>query len=226
MEQMSHHREGIQNELDKAYDEGHRDNEVFDEAQVKSEGETHISDEDIESQLSVEEKEISPELAETIARLKGAGYLDTSFEGKEFHRLEMRPLSKEEAIVEYKNSGGKTMVESRLEAFKPYAVPKTENLEVMMMNFKGGRGSESFIKEMNRLSVRPLTYEELIQYGIAHPSHQEQEVLVGLGSVHFGFSGDESAPMLCVSGDVRRLAAGVNADDWSGFSSLFPVVRK
>lgn len=172
------------------------------------------------------EKEVSPELAETIARLRDAGYLDTSFEGKDFHRLEIRALSKEEAMAEYKNSGGETRVDSKLEAFMPYAVPKTENLEVMMMNFKGGRGSESFIKEMNRCGVRPLTYEELIQYGIAHPSHQEQETLVGLGSIHFGFSSYEGAPMLCVSGDVRRLAAGVNADDWSGFSSRFPVVRK
>lgn len=32
---MPHHREGIQNELDKAYDEGHRDNKVIDEAVSK-----------------------------------------------------------------------------------------------------------------------------------------------------------------------------------------------
>ena len=35
MEQMPHHREGIQEQLDKAYDEGHRDNEAMKEAKAK-----------------------------------------------------------------------------------------------------------------------------------------------------------------------------------------------
>lgn len=56
MEQMHHRREGIQNDLDKAYDEGHRDNEVFDEVRGHTEGETHIPDAGLQSQLSKEGK--------------------------------------------------------------------------------------------------------------------------------------------------------------------------
>lgn len=59
MEQMPHHREGIQNELDKAYDEAHQDNawRAYDKAIVSAERKTHISDEEMQSKLSTEEKQ-------------------------------------------------------------------------------------------------------------------------------------------------------------------------
>lgn len=227
-----HHREGIQNELDKAYDEGHRDNEAIDEASVKDEGATHISDEEMQSQFSAREKvmvageenEISPELAKAIARLKEAGYLDTSFEGKESHRLEMRALSKEEAIEEYKNSGDKTWVWNELEKNMPYTTPKTETLDVMIMNFGENISYDDALAEMNKLDVRPLNYEELIQYGIVNPEHQKQKVLFGLSTKHT-LGGGSCAPSLAFDAGARRLGAG----DWGygvGVRSSFPVVRK
>ena len=52
MESMPQHRKGIQNDLDKAYDEAHRDNE----AMVSAEEGTHVSDEYMRATLSAEEK--------------------------------------------------------------------------------------------------------------------------------------------------------------------------
>lgn len=226
---MPHHREGIQNDLDKAYDEGHRDNKAFDESQMKSEGETHISDKEMQGKLSADEKAmvvekedgiISPELAETLARLKDKGYLDISFEGKEVHELSVRPLSKEEALAEYKKSG---WVWDEIEKNMPYTTPEAGRLDVMTMNFNKNISSEDAVKEMDTLGVRPLTYEELIQYGIAHPSHQKQKRLVGLGSKNS--LGGWDAPFLDVAIVVRMLNAVRWDRGWADEFSFLVVCK-
>jgi len=182
--------------------------------------------EDAESFVK-EEEEIAPtstELAPTLARVRDAGYLDTSFEGKETHHLAIEALPNEEAIERYKKSGGKTWVWDEMEKNMPYTTPKAENLDVMIMNFNKSIGSDEAIAEMDRLGVRPLTYEELIQYGIAHPAHQEQKVLIGLGSKHT-LGGNPRAPILSVLGVERDLDANHWGGDWDD-RYRFPVVRK
>ena len=216
---MPHHREGIQEQLDKAYDEGHRDNEAMKEAKAK------IAE--IKGKTGETEREFvsSPEQAEALSRLRDAGYLDTSFEGKEVHELIMRALPKDEALAEYMASGGKTWVWDELEKNMPYTTPEAKTLDVMMVNFNKAIGSDEAIAEMDALGVRPLTYEELIQYGIAHPSHQEKKILVGLGSKHT-LVGSPLAPSLGVSDDGgRELFASRSGRCW-GVGSAFPGVRK
>ena len=176
------------------------------------------------TEVTEEEREsISSSLE--LARIRDAGYLDTSFEGKEVHRLVIEPLTKEEALDRYKNSGGKTWVWNELEKKMPYTIPTAETLDVMIINFNKDIGSDEAIAEMDKLGVRPLTYEELIQYGIAHPEHQKQKIFVGLGSKHT-LDGNPRAPILGVNDDGER---SLDAFHW-GFGWVgryrFPVVRK
>lgn len=169
---------------------------------------------------------VSPELAETIALLKDAGYLDTSFEGKEFHPLTIRPLTEEEALDEYKKSGDRAWIWDELEKNMPYVVPKAEILSVMIMNFYKSESIESddALAEMEAHGVRPLTYEELIQYGIKYPKHQKQKALVGLGTKQT-LVGYPYAPNLRFDDDVRVLSADLWGNDWVG-RYRFPGVRK
>lgn len=106
----------------------------------------------------------------------------------------------------------------------PYAVPKAETLAVMIMNFGKSIGSDDALAEMDKLGVRPLTYEELIQYGIANPEHQKQKWLVGLGTKHT-LGGNPRAPYLGFVGGGHRLGARGWGVDWDG-RCRFPVVRK
>lgn len=174
-----------------------------------------MDDKEVRGQLSLEE---------TIVLLEEKGYLDTSFEDKKVHSLTMRPLSKEEAIEEYKKSGSKTLVWDELEKNMPYITPKIEMLDVMVMKFNKLIGSDETIAQMDKLGVRPLTYEELIQYGIVHPAHQKQKTLIGLGSKHI-LAGNLYTPCLRFD-DVNRnldaeLLSGLYHDRYR-----FLVVRK
>ncbi|MFZ2303478.1 MAG: hypothetical protein WAV98_01650 [Minisyncoccia bacterium] len=172
------------------------------------------------------ESAVSPELAETVARLKEAGYLDTSFEGKGVHELTMRPLSKEEALAEYRTSGGKTYIWDDLEKNMPYATPSPEKLDVMIIDFGKTIGSDEALAEMDALGVRPLTYEELIQYGIANPSHQKQDLFIGLGTKHT-LVGSPRTPVIGYDSRGRVLGANHWVDNWgAGNCCYFPVVRK
>lgn len=150
------------------------------------------------------EKAISPELAETLARLRKKGYLDTSFEGKEVHELATRSLSKVEALAEYKKSGGEAWVWSELEKNMSYSTPKAESLDVMILNFRKSIGSDEAVAEMDALGLRPLTYEELIQYGTTYPSHQKQKGLVALGN-KYTLGVYVYAPVLTFGSDLRML---------------------
>lgn len=291
---MPHHREGVQKQLDNAHEEGA----------------TIISDEE-KAVVASGEKEISPGLTETIARLKEKGYLDTSFEGKEIHELNILPLTKDEALAgygansvmltgyieeqsvwpyryktmmytesarnprgskwtlrdvdsrpigpkgaidyryerkadelkKYHTGGGvTTWVWDEVEKKMPYTTPEAGVLDVMIMNFNKDIVLNDALVEMSILDVRPLTYEELIQYGIAHPSHQEKKVLAGLGSKHVltGISKAEgpgdteqfvdqlSAPALLVGDAVygRGLSA-INLEETLNNDNVrFLVVRK
>ena len=211
MESMPHHREGIQEQLDKAYDEGHEMNEAIDVVEATKEERGHMDDKEMRGELSLEE---------TVALLKDKGYLDTSFEGKEVHELAMRPLTEEQALNEYRNSGGEIRYSVIKENF-PYTMSKQENLDVMIMKFdRIIRDSDDIFVEMSNLGVRPLTYEELIQYVIANPSNEQ--LLVALGSKH-----DHAAPRIWSMGrhgDKRAL----DTVSWISRSEgdRFPVVRK
>lgn len=216
------HRDGIQNELD--------------EAQVKSEGGTHVSNEEMVPTLSAEEKAqgvreeaMSPELAEKLALLREKGYLDTSFEGKEVHKLTVRALSKEEAFAEYKASGGDTLI---LDDFEEdnifYKTPEVKKMDVMIMIFPDSSYAPTLrlmeaLKIMNECKVRPVTYEELVQYGTAYPSHQVQSVLIALGERGTPIRTD-AMPYLGESDGVRVFSR-IISNGW-GREQRFPVVLK
>ena len=204
-----HHREGIQEQLDKAYDEGHRDNEAINNAEAAI-GSYKREIAEIKGVTDeVGEAVVSHELEPVLSRLREKGYLDASFEGKEVHNLEIRPLTEEQALSEYRNSGGEIRYSVIQENF-PYTMPKQENLDVMIMKFDQIiRDSDDVIVEMNNLGVRPLAYEELIQYVIANPSNEQ--LLVALGSKH-----DHAAP--------RHWVIGVNSYE-RRFDSLSLVSR-
>lgn len=179
--------------------------------------------EDAELFVKEEVTPASAEIGATIETLRLSGYLDTSFEGKETHSLTIRPLTKEQALDEYRNSGGKTWIWDELEKNIPYAIPKAETLDVMIINFGKNIGSDEALVEMDKLGVRPLTYEELIQYGITHPDHQKQKALVGLGTKHT-LDGGPRAPVLSVVVVGRGLSAGDWGNAWVG-GYRFPVVH-
>ncbi|OHA83824.1 MAG: hypothetical protein A2937_02000 [Candidatus Yonathbacteria bacterium RIFCSPLOWO2_01_FULL_47_33b] len=210
-----HHREGIQELLDKAYDEGHRDNVAMKEGEVVEERVGHMDDKEMHGKSSQER---------TLSFLRDRGYLDTSFEGKEIHHLVVESLSKKEAFDRYCSSG-RTSVWDGLEENMPYMTPEGTTLDVMIMKFNKVIGSDEAITEMATLGVRPLTYEELIQYGIAYPTHQEKDAFNGLGSKHTFENGNVLTPRLVLSGGYRVLCANSWDSDWSEWCR-FPVVRK
>ncbi|KKT30774.1 MAG: hypothetical protein UW27_C0002G0106 [Parcubacteria group bacterium GW2011_GWA1_44_13] len=211
---MPHHREGIQNELNKAYDEGHEMNEAIDVAEVTKEERGHIDDKEMRGELS---------LQETVALLKDKGYLDASFEGKEVHELAMRALSKEDALAEYKKSGDKAGAWDEFENM-PYTIPKAENLDVMIMKFNKDVYGDDALAVMGALGVRPLTSEELIQYSIANPSHQEKKALVARVS-NPSLDGNPKALYLSAVLDGRSQRTKPWGGVWVEWTR-FPVVRK
>lgn len=179
-----------------------------------------------EKAMVAREEVASPEIAEIIACLREFGYLDTSFEGREVHPLAIRPLTKEQALDEYRNSGGETLIQGGPGGNMLYTIPQAETLDVMIMNFGKEIKSDEALAEMDRLSVRPLTYEELIQYGVAHPSHQKHHSLLGLGTKYTLGDIPEAVPILGVFGGARLLSTTYWGYVWNDKWSCFPVVRK
>lgn len=121
----------------------------------------------------IEQIQRVPSQEEILALLKESDYLNTSFEGQETHLLSMLPLSKEEAYGAYRKSGDNGRISQVVEENISYATPNAENLDVMIMDSR-----VTDIADLDSLGVRPLTFEEFIQYGIQHPSHQEKVPLV------------------------------------------------
>lgn len=166
-------------------------------------------------------------LEETITLIKDKGYLDTSFEGKELHHLEMRPLTKEEALFKFDHSGGRTWINPDIEDI-PYVIPKVETLDVIIVYFGYVEGAEA-IAEMDKLGVRPLAFEELIQYGIAYPEHQKQYALTVFGPAEkdlrlsFADTYYREATRTREKGDVRWLDTTYARQHGKYY---FPVVRK
>lgn len=148
---------------------------------------------------------------------------DLFFEGKVFHNLEIEPLTKSEALKKYKDSGGSTWIWDELEKNMPYTPPSRKSLNVNILSFSRDISSEDAIKEMDKLNVRPLTYEELIQFGITYPEFQKQNPLIALGSKQV-LSGLLQVPKLD-GGSARGLDANDWIDDWIG-NFRFPVVSK
>lgn len=158
-----------------------------------------------------------------LESIRASGYLDTSFDGKEVHRLLIRQLTKEEAFDEYRTSGGDTWVWNRLEKNIPYAILKVGILDVMFLGFGRSIGSDEGVAIMDNLGVRPLVFEEHIQLGILRPSYQEKNPLVAL--TKYTLVGNPHAPILRFDDDGRDLDAIHWGDEWDD-GYRFPVVRK
>jgi len=158
-----------------------------------------------------------------LEALRLSGYLDTSFEGRETHPLIMRPLTKEQAFDEYRKSGGKTWIWPELEKNIPYVMPKVGVLDVMLLGFGRSIESDEGVVLMDDLGVRPLIFEEHIQYGTQHPSHQKKNPLVAL--TKYTLVGNPHAPLLGFGGVGRLLRANAWGGVWGDWCR-FPVVRK
>lgn len=140
-----------------------------------------------------------------LGHVRASGYLDTSFDGKEVHPLAIRSLTKKEALDEYRKSGGKIWDE--LEKNMPYVVPEPRGLSVMILDFGKRIRYCKALAEMDVLGVRPLTYEELVQYGVVYPIHQRRKDLVGLGTKHVLNAllfRSPHVPFLCAHDDGER----------------------
>lgn len=167
-------------------------------------------------------------LEQTIARLRALKYLDTSFEGKEVHRVIIEPLSKGEAFDRYckLKHGRRPVVWGEVVRQMSYTIPEGKTLDVMIMKFNRDINNAEATAEMNALGVRPLSGEEIIQYGIVHPLHQKKKSFVGLGSIYAGdFDRTPCRSLVLFMDWGRQLALhwGVNG---SHKSYRFPVVCK
>ncbi|OHA79010.1 MAG: hypothetical protein A2V96_01130 [Candidatus Yonathbacteria bacterium RBG_16_43_6] len=152
---------------------------------------------------------LCPPPPSVLERVRASGYLDVSFDGEEVHPLAIRSLTKEQALDEYRKSGGRTWIWDELGENMPYSVPEPRGLNVMILSFGRDIGSDEAFVEMDKLDVRPLTYEELVQYGILYPKHQKKKILVGLGTIHIlhALFGSPHAPVLNADDDARNLDA-------------------
>ncbi len=148
-----------------------------------------------------------------IESLKSSGLLDESFEGKPIHNLELKDLTKDEALKAYKESGGSTWIWDKLEEKMPYTTPSPKNLEVAIISFGENISSEDAIEKMDKQGFRAMTYEEIIQFAIANPEYQKKNTLVALGSKHV-LGGSVRVPVVRWNGDDRDLGAGAWAIGW------------
>ena len=104
-----------------------------------------------------------------------------------------------------------------------YLKPNVKVLDVMILWFRRRIGSDEGVALMDNLGVRPLIFEEHIQYGTQHPSHQEKKNLVAL--TKYILEGNPYAPVLAFGGDGRGLGAAGWGGDWVD-GCRFLVVRK
>lgn len=129
-----------------------------------------------------------PSQEEILALFKEEGFLDTSFEDKETHSLSIRSLSKKEVFDEYRKSGGSLgkKIDKGPASYNtpqeeiPYTTPGQKDLNVMIVKFNENVVLDRAVKEIDTMGARSLTYEELIQYGTEHPSHQEKNPLFSI----------------------------------------------
>lgn len=188
--------------------------------------------EQMPQQQQENEKVVSPELAETIARLNEAGYLDTSFEGKEVHELVIRPLSKEEALREFSEQVGTIGgYDENIEKDMPYTTPTPESLDVLILNFNKSLDIPNvYLEEMGTLGVRSLTNEEFIQYCLKYASRiKNNEAHIALGSGEYFVNGESRFPILIKSypeDDTSILTDMPVRIDYHDKGCRFPVVRK
>ncbi len=163
-------------------------------------------------------------LNSTLARLRERRYIDTSFEDRETHPLIIRSLTKKKALDEYRESGGKTWVLDEIVKKMPYIILSPTELHVIIMKFDRHIKIYEALAEMSALGVRPLIYEELIQYGTTYPSHQKKNSLIALGS-KYSMDGYQQTPLL-ERHDGKRVLFVVRSHHTFRTGSRFLVVPK
>lgn len=119
-----------------------------------------------------------------LENLKQYTCFDESFDGKDIHKLELKSLTKEEALKAYRESGGETLVSKDLESRMAYIIPQSKTIEVVIISFDEDFFSDTLIDFMSEQGFRPMVYEELIQFATAYPEYQKQKTLVALGSTY------------------------------------------
>lgn len=160
-----------------------------------------------------------------VFRLRKLGYLDNSLEGREIHSLTIHPLTKEEALAAYCKSGSETWIWDELEHNMPYFTPKEGKLDVIIMKFNKLIEGHDALTEMEDLDVRPLSYEELIQYGALYPMHQDQKNLAALVEWDYPH-GRICSPVLYRGRCGQRRMSIVSWDGGLDKNIYFPVVSK
>ena len=142
--------------------------------------------------------------------------IDLSFDGLEFHPLNLRPLTRDEAYAEYMSGPDNpeiTRLNTRLNKQFTYTTPTPKNLNVYMMEFDSAtlKSSDLIVAKMQEYGMRPLTYEEMLQHNIKNPTHQKQSLLIVLGTKKM-FGSVARVPCAGWGGSRRILGAG----DWDG----------
>ena len=102
----------------------------------------------------------------------------------DYHSIEMIAQTHQEALTRYENSGDKTWIWDNLKREMPYTPQSPKSLDVLALQFPDPfvRSSENIVKWMQDNKLRPLTYEEHLEYITTHPEHQKKSYLLSLGT--------------------------------------------
>ncbi|MBI2039244.1 MAG: hypothetical protein HYT22_03130 [Candidatus Niyogibacteria bacterium] len=99
------------------------------------------------------------------------------------------------------------------------------NVEIQLVHFNRVMESETVIRELDTMGLRPATLEELLAFGAKYPDIQREFPIVALGSVWRYASGFRSVPFLGRSGAQRHLGLGWFEVRWDE-NYRFAAVRK
>lgn len=121
-----------------------------------------------------------------VDELRASGFIDESFDKKSVHELEIKPLTKEEAISAFRASGDPGFISDYYMENLPYNVPDAKILQMVLTSpgkkINSDQDTQEFLDKMGSLGLRPATLEELFQFTIANPEYQVKNDLVGLGT--------------------------------------------
>lgn len=132
--------------------------------------------------LSAELIEQSIKYKEFLKNIKESGFLVETFESKTIHKFKLLPFTKEQAFEFYKEKCNPVYIFPGLEKSMPYNIPALKHLDVLIISPKEKISSKDIIEKMDKLGLRPMTYEEMLQFTALNSGYQKKSSLVALGS--------------------------------------------